>query len=35
MYSHLFFRNIADIERFALRPAILNECQKYHRPLPK
>ena len=28
-HSPLFFRKIAEIERFALRVAILHECQNY------
>ena len=29
VYSPLFFRKIVEIERFALRAAILHECQNY------
>ena len=29
MQDPLVFRKIAEIERFALRPAILDECQNY------
>ena len=29
VHSPLFFRNFVEIERFALRAAILHECQNY------
>ena len=29
VHSPLFFRKIVEIERFALRAAILHECQNY------
>ena len=29
VHSPLFFRKIIEIERFALRAAILHECQNY------
>ena len=31
VHSSLFFHKIVDIERFALRAAILDECQIYLR----
>ena len=33
IHSPLFFRKIIEIERFALRAAILHECQNYPRAI--